>query len=264
MWVCLPGRRSIRALSLLLLSFLVLANAGHGVESASEPDTLAAINLDQSPLAFEANRGQTDPAVAYLARAQGCTVFVTPGETVLSLCSPSSGGARTVSVLRMRCVDGNLHASTTGGEEMPGRVHYFRSSHPDRWHTDIPVYRQVRLAQIYPGIDLVYYGCGRQLEYDFVVSPGADPTHITLAFDGVEHTVLDDTGNLELQLPEGQLVVRRPVLYQEKQGARVPIEGGFALLPGNRVAFEVGPYDSALALTIDPVFGLAYSTYLGG
>ena len=123
-------------------------------------------------------------------------------------------------------------------------------------------YGKVNYQDVYPGVDLVYYGNQRELEYDFVVAPGRDPAQIALEFAGMESLRLDATGNLVLRTALGDVVQRKPVVYQEVGGKRRPVEGAYRLLADNRVGFAIGRYDAGLPLVIDPIF--AYSSYLGG
>jgi hypothetical protein len=150
----------------------------------------------------------------------------------------------------------------TGREELPGKANYFIGNDPAKWRTDIPTYARVGYQDLYPGIDLVYYGNQRQLEYDFVVRPGADPARIVLGFEGADRLEVDTQGDLVLHTAAGAIRQRKPVIYQEAAGRRMEIAGGYALKDGRRVGFEVAAYDPDRPLVIDPV--LVYSTYFGG
>ena len=237
------------------------------------------------PLSFEANQGQTDPQVKFLSRGRGYSLFLTSTEAVLSLISPqgapsaqrdnsASDSAPLVSsavsppkqesaVLRMGLVGANPEPQVVGLDELPGKSNYFIGNDPKKWRTNVPTYRKVAYQEVYPGIDLVYYGTDqRQLEYDFIVAPGADPKAITLHFEGAESIELDAQGNLLLHLSEGKVRVRKPDIYQKGAGAQQEISGTFVLEGKNGVGFEVAAYDVDKPLIIDPV--LVYSTYLGG
>src|SRR5437660_11479136 len=147
------------------------------------------------PLSFEANQGQTDPRVKFLSRGSGYTLFLTSDEAVLALRSRQSSvvssqlqkttdhGQRTTDTLRMKLVGANQAANVTALDELPGKTNYFVGNDPKKWRTDVPTYGKVKYEGVYPGVDLVYYGNQRQLEYDFVVAPGADPKAITLAIE---------------------------------------------------------------------------------
>ncbi len=210
----------------------------------------------QLPLSFEANQGQTDQQVDFLSRGSGYTLFLTPGEAVLSL---AAGEANDV--VRMRIVGADPLAPSAGLEGQSGRTNYLVGDDPSQWHTEVANYGRVEYQDVYSGIDLVYYGNQRRLEYDFVVAPGADPNEIRLAFDGMQSMELDAGGNLILHTAGGELVKDAPVLYQEIDGARHTIAGRY-LLDDGQVRFEIGAYDRTLPLVIDPI--LSYSTYLGG
>src|SRR5205814_9174838 len=130
-------------------------------------------------------------------------------------------------------------------------------SFPTRRSSDLVHYRAV-----YPGIDLVYYGNQRQLEYDFVVAPGADPNRIVLGFQGAERLEINAEGELVLHAAGEVIRQRVPVIYQEINGVRTKLEGRYVLKDAHRVGFQVAAYDPSRPLVIDPT--LVYSTYLGG
>ncbi len=225
------------------------------------------------PLSLEASQGQSDAQVKFLARGPGYTLFLTPTEAVLSLKkpqpqrkaareipAPSEPAGRTV--LRMRLVGANPAPQISGREVLPGKVNYLKGQDPAHWHTEIPTYAKVAYAQVYPGIDLVYYGNQRQLEYDFVLAPGADPHTPTLSFEGADRLEIDTRGELVLHTAGGDLRMHKPLIYQEVEGVRQPIAGGYVRKNERQVGVEIAGYDRARPLVIDPV--LVYSTYLGG
>lgn len=211
------------------------------------------------PLTFEANAGQVDPGVRFLGRSPGFTLFLTDREAVLSL---RGGAGRRASVLRVRPA-GGAPRRPEGGDPRATRSNYLLGNDPRRWQLDVPHYGQVRYADVYPGIDLVYRGNPGQLEYDFVVAAGADPGRIRLAFQGAARVALGPAGELILHTASGDLVQRAPVLYQEVGRDRKPVAGSYVLLerPGE-VGFRVGPYDRGRELVIDPT--VLYATFLGG
>jgi hypothetical protein len=209
------------------------------------------------PLTFEANAGQVDPAVRFLTRGQGYALFLTTNEAVLRL-----GGPQDNAVVRLRMAGGNRAPRLAGLEPQPMQTNYLLGKDPARWHTGVPHYARVRYEEVYPGIDLVYRGNQRQLEYDFVVAPGADPKRIRLAFEGADRLTIGPRGELVLHTPHGDLVQHPPVVYQERGGERQPVAGRYVLLSPRQAGFVLGRYDRSRPLVIDPV--LAYSTYLGG
>jgi hypothetical protein len=212
----------------------------------------------QLPLAFEANRGQTDPAVNFLARGAGYALFLTPNEAVVKL----QAGATGSDVLRLQLVGASAAPSAAGRDPLPGTSNYLVGDDPSRWQTGIASYAGVEYRGVYPGIDVVYHGNQGQLEYDFDVASGANPAAIRLCVEGASSLVLDGQGDLVLHAAGGDLVEQAPVVYQDVGGLRRPVAGRFVLEGGDQVGFAVGAYDRRLPLVIDPT--LSYSTYLGG
>src|ERR1019366_7185252 len=164
-------------------------------------------------------------------------------------------------VLRVKMLGANPASDVSGVDEMPGKSNYFIGNDAKKWHTNVPMYANVKYKGIYSGIDLVYYGNQRQLEYDFVVAPGADPRRIHLGVRGARKISRGEDGDLVLAMDEGEIRWHKPVVYQEKGGARQEVAAHYAIKGKNRVAFEVADYDLRRPLFIDP---LIYSTYLGG
>ncbi len=226
-----------------------------------------------TPLTFEANQGQSDPQVKFLSRGKGYKAFLTAGGMVLSLRPSqrvlSSRGAASSkphqgvnATLQFRLVGAAQNPAIVGESRLPGHVNYFIGRDPAKWHTNIPTYARVRYKNVYPGIDLVYYGSHQQLEYDFAVAPGADPGQIQFEVTGASQTELDGEGNLVLQTGSGELHFQSPVVYQQSSGVRVPVAGSYVMNDSTHIAFQVAHYDASKPLVIDPV--LVYSTYLGG
>lgn len=227
-------------------------------------------------LAFEANQGQIDHQVQFLARGSGYGLFLTSTEAVLALRQPAKHGedirnrsaVATASVqthgavLRMSLVGASTAPQAVGLEELPGKVNYFIGNDPTRWRADVPTYARVKYQDVYPGVDMIYYGNQRQLEYDLVVAPGTDPDVIALRFAGSKTLSLSPQGDLVQKVAGGEVVLRKPNLYQEVNGARRAIQGAYELRTQHRVGFQIGDYDTTRPLVIDPV--LVYSTYLGG
>jgi hypothetical protein len=231
------------------------------------------------PLMFEANAGQTDKRVRFLSRGSGYNLFLTSTEAVLALNKPGAskegkdervksrvekkrGVSQSIDVVRMKIVGGNPTAKVTGHDELAGRTNYLIGNNPQKWHTDVPSYARVKYEKVYPGIDLVYYGNQRQLEYDFVVAPGADPRTIKLSFKGARKLELEANGDLLLQTGDGTIRQQKPLIYQEVNGGRQEVAGGYILKGQRGVGFRVGEYDRSKPLVIDPI--LVYSTFLDG
>jgi len=231
------------------------------------------------PLSFEANHGQTDGQVKFLSRTSGYSLFLTGDEAVLVLSGKKAstnrpkieGAARklhsdmvrptTGGVLRMKLRNANRATKVTGVDELAGTSNYFIGKDPTKWRTNVPTYGKVKYEGIYSGIDLVYYGNQRQLEYDFIVAPGANPHRIAFDVGGAKCIRQDVRGDLVFRVGEDEIRWHKPVVYQEKDGTRQEVGAHYAITETNRVGFELAKYDATRPLYIDP---LIYSTYLGG
>jgi beta-propeller repeat-containing protein/HYDIN/CFA65/VesB family protein len=217
-------------------------------------------NYGQLPLAFEPNEGQSDPQAKFISRGAVYGLFLTPTEAVLRLWSTATSG-QSGAILRMRLLNTNSKTEVFGQEELPGKSNYFRGNDPTKWQTNVPHFAKVRYRDIYPGVDLVYYGQQRELEYDFVLQPGVDPGVIRLSIEGARRIRLK-AGDLLLSSAEGEMRLRRPHIYQEVGGSKRKVQGEYCLIGKKEVGFRVTRYDRRRVLVIDPV--LAYSSYLGG
>ena len=234
--------------------------------------------LGALPLSFEINKGQVDQSVKFLSHGPGYDLFLTATEAVLRLQKPRTlqveklkdqALAKTVAgtdvregtVVRLKMLGANVTPQAGGQEELPGRVNYFIGNDQSKWRRNIPTYRRVYLKDVYPGIDLVYYGKQRQLEYDLVVAPGANPKLIRFAVEGADKIRIDKTGRLLLGLKHGEVSLNKPVSYQlDENGRRREVKSAY-VLNGNEVRFKLERFDSSKPLIIDPV--LIYSTLLG-
>ena len=251
------------------------------VSGSSAPDEATRARITEAfgklPLRFEANQGQSDERVKFLSRGSGYTLFLTSTEAVLSLSRPEGTGDRSTAtdggeqknkskrarrdVLRMRLLGASSTPRVEGADELSVRSNYFIGNDPQKWRTDVRQYAKVRYARVYPGIDLVYYGNQQELEYDFIVAPGASPSEIRLAFKGAEEVSIGEEGDLILRTGGGEVRQRKPFIYQEVAGGRREVEGRYAKTGEHEAGFRVGEYDATKPLVIDPV--LSYSTYLG-
>ena len=258
------------ALALTSLT-LVAGAAGPGPDEPSKPSALGTL-----PLYFEADGGQTSGDFQFLARGRACNFFVGPTESVLVLtqldpaphrarpgrAAASGGQLRATRELRFEFVGANSTASVNGTGELPGKANYFLGHNPAQWRTSVPLFARVRVAQIYPGVDLVYYGNEQRLEYDFVVAPQADPGRISIHFTGADQVRLNAEGELVFTLGRETIRQPKPLVYQTIHGVRQPIAGRYSLTTPQTVTFKLGDYDRELPLVIDPV--LSYSTFYGG
>jgi hypothetical protein len=215
------------------------------------------------PIRFEANAGQLDTKVKFLSRGAGYSLFLTQSEAALTLPrAKSRGDGASQTTMRMKLIGADPAARMEGLDRLPGRSNYIIGKDASRWRRNVLSFGKVRYHSVYPGIDMIYYGDQRQIEYDFVLAPGADPNLIRLGFDGVDKIEIDAQGDLVLKTASGEVRQRKPVAYQRVNGSKREIIGRYALKAKQEVVFELGEYDPAQPLVIDPV--MAYSTYLGG
>lgn len=236
--------------------------------TASSRQFEAAQAYGKLPLAFQANEGQTNSQVRFLARGQGYALFLTETDATFVLNSTASGPDADASnsktppaVVSMKLAGARRAARISGLEELPGKLNYFIGNNKAKWRTNISTYAKVRYQQSYPGIDVLYRGNQRHLEYDFLVAPRANPGQIKLAFKGTDEIRVDENGDLLLSTPAGIMRQLKPVAYQEIGGERKEVSAKYRV-DQNNVTFELGDYDKRLPLVIDPE--LIYSTFFGG
>lgn len=210
------------------------------------------------PLYFEANLGQAAARFDFLARGDGYALSLAPHKAAFDFPSLAESDPR----LRLRFAGANHQVEARGDDPLRGVVNYYLGADPAQWMTNVPTFGRVAFQEVYRGIDLVYYGRGRQVEYDFVVAAGADAGDIRLAFKGARGVELGKDGGLRVAAMDGELLQRKPRLYQMVDGERVVVRGGYVLEGRGRVRFDIGRYEESLPLVIDPVF--EYATYLGG
>ncbi len=250
----------------LLLLLVFISIPAHA--SVPEVDKIQSKNASQAkaiksfakvPLHFESNQGQTNNEVKFFSRGPGYGLFLTQDEAVLSF---KAGSEETSSSVRMQLVGANPKPKVIGEDKLASISNYFIGNDSSQWHSNIANYGKVRYQEVYPGIDLVYYGNQQHLEYDFIVQPGADPKNIRLSYEGIDGYHIEG-GDLVLESKSGEEVIfKAPVMYQEIGGKRENVDGNFIFLDGQQVSFYIRDYDKNQPLIIDPV--LAFSTYLGG
>lgn len=247
-------------------------------------------SLGKLPLNFEPNLGQVDPTVKFLARGSEYEFFLTSTEALLRTANQrpkpdctrdttgrdgeikpevnkaQTGATKAAStsqdILRIKLVGGNTAPLISGLDELPGKTNYLIGRNPEKWHTNVPAFSSVLYQDVYPGINQVYYGDRQKIEYDFIVSPGANPKIIKLAFTGMQNLRIDAQGNLVLKTAGGEIRQHKPVIYQEIDHIKHLISGHYVLKGKGQVGFEIGDYDLKEPLIIDPT--ISYSTYVGG
>ena len=242
--------------------------------------TQSAQTYRKAPISFEANEGQADRSVKFLARGVGYQLHLTSTQAVLSLNKEAGGKHKQAEkdfssrqnsrrssvgdVVRMTLLQARPDVTVSGEDVLPGKANYLLGNDPQSWRTNVTTYGKVKYENVYQGIDLVYYGNQRSLEYDFHLAPGANPKEIRLGIEGVKRTEIDSvTGDLIMRFSSGEVIRQhKPVLYQEVDGVRRAVAGRFVFRGRKQIGFEVGAYDKSRALVIDPV--LVYTTYFGG
>ena len=178
------------------------------------------------------------------------------------LISTSSRDVEKSDVIRMELVGAAADSKVSGVEPLAGKANYLIGNDPSKWHTDVATFARVKYAGVYPGVDLVYYGSQRRLEYDFVIAPGASARQVRVRFDGARRLRVGADGNLRIFARNGEIAFQKPVVYQMRDGRRELVDGHFVTSGKNEVRFALGNYDAGRELVIDPI--LVYSTYLGG
>ncbi len=222
---------------------------------------LALQSYGKLPLSFEANVGQTNPDVKFLSRGRGYTLFLTDSQATLKLTSQQTADARAqTAILRLKLL--KARPRLEGQELLEGKVNYLIGKDQKKWHSNISTYRNVVYRNAWSGIDMIWHGTQNELEYDFVVKPGGDPSKIRFALKGAQNLHIDQGGNLVAKTSAGEVVQKAPTIYQETAEGRRMIAGNFVLKGADEIGFEISAYDPAKPLVIDPI--LVYSTYFGG
>lgn len=247
------------------LFFVLLMRTADGL-FAQDTEALKAsdFNLNKLPLVFEANQGQADPNVRFLARGGSYAIFLEKDKAVLVIPRGEDSGEQKQerpSLLTLELVNPSKDATSEGLNVLPGKSNYFVGNQPRKWISGIPQYGKVRFRSVFPGVDLVYYGGESGLEYDFLLSAGAHPESIVFRVTGADRINQDALGNLSLTVAAGQVQLKRPTIYQVIGGVRREVSGRFVVRSDDEVGISLGDYDHSRALIVDPV--LSYSTLIG-
>jgi uncharacterized protein (TIGR03437 family) len=223
------------------------------------------------PMNFEVNQGQAEDGVKFIARGHGYQIFLSEGEAALVLhggdspksAEPESAFPQTTSnVLRFKTVGGKNASRIAGIDLLPGKSNYLIGNDPQKWRTGIPNYARVEYQEVYPGIDLAFYGSQTRLEYDFIVAPGVDPSQVTMSVEGADRLELDASGDLVMHVGEAKLYHRAPLSYQNQNASKRNVRSRYVLKGGNQIGFALEDYDASKPLVIDPV--IDFSTFFGG
>jgi HYDIN/CFA65/VesB family protein/beta-propeller repeat-containing protein len=259
--------RTVGSRLLLFLFFVALAAYAETslLQTTNVGGSERAVNLSL-PVSFEMNRGQAGKGVDFVARGNGYVASLNVGQVTLDLDRAGKlCGTNAMSVchaqVTINLVGASRHSKFQPEDKLQGYSNYLFGSDPGKWVTHVTQYAKVRYANIYSGIDVVYYGSQSRLEHDFVVHAGADPSQIRLAFSGVQQTELSSDGALVLHVSDSEVRMAKPRTYQVIGNAEVEVPSQY--VRGKRgVFFRLGRYDAHRTLIIDPV--LVYSTFLSG
>ncbi|HWY32042.1 MAG TPA: hypothetical protein VNX46_14875, partial [Candidatus Acidoferrum sp.] len=256
------------SLSLFAIAFLQLVVLTSDASTpASQTSVLA--GFGQTPLRFEPSADQTCQQVRYISRGNGYAMYFLPTEIALGLdvgpattdlhhpFPPEKAAGHKFGLVHIKLEGASENAAISAEQTLPEKINYFLGNDPSQWRVNQSAYGRVHYQNLYPGIDLVFYGNQTQLEYDFVLAPHTDASAICLKFEGADQIKIEPDGGLAFSVQGRVTRFRRPVLYQTIGGVRRNIAGGYHLL-GNRVSFEIGTYNHSQPLVIDPV--LSYST----
>ncbi len=240
----------------LTISAFILISVFLGTQPSRILAQEAKLRSASLPLVFEQNEGQAPASYQFLARRSGSeTFYSSQGMDVFVPISGNRAGR-----LRIRWMGATKQAQLIGEDQLPGYSNYLIGSDETRWLRGVPQFGRIRYVQIYPGVDLSYHGSENQLENDFIVAPGVNPSEITLQFDRPLRVTA--SGDLEATVDGAVVRLNRPIAYQDFGTARNEVRAKFVLAGKRRVKFQVGEYDHKHELIIDPVFG--FSTYLDG
>ena len=211
---------------------------------------------------FEPNVGQSDGEILFLSRGKNYTLFLAEDHATIRLHNGEAG----YSDVKLKWEGAATKPEISAEGLLASYSNYFRGSDPSKWRTEVPHYRSVRYREIWPGIDLVFHGDNKDLEWDFVVLPGGDPDRIGFIVEGAGDLELNEAGELILDTQFGKTKLKKPLIYQDapgqQSGERSIIDGQYELASSGRIGFHLGDYDTGRRLVIDPV--ISYSTYLGG
>ncbi|HVN29110.1 MAG TPA: hypothetical protein VMT64_11515, partial [Candidatus Binataceae bacterium] len=245
------GRHLAIALGLIALLVSAALNGFHRSAGASARN--GAAHKDQAlrkyagmPLYFERNIGQSDPSVRYLSHSARSSLFLTDDAAVIAMVAAPSAKRRAVSLqasastdqaktvesaIRISLLGANPHPQFEPIEPFTGRVNYLIGNDPSKYHTDVPIFGRIKEKNIYPGVDLIYYGNHDSLEYDLIAAPGADISKLRFAIEGGSNVTLDREGNLIIAASAGAVVLHKPqVSEQDARGKHTPVAGTFKMV----------------------------------
>ena len=232
------------------LSLFAEDGLAHAIASRDAAQTYANLPLRFEPAAEQGH---------FLARSSGYAVLVGAGESTIAITDGKAGLTRA---LRFSFDGSNAKARIEAIEALPGVTNYYIGADPKNWRLGVRNFAKLRTKDVYPGVDIVYYGDHRRLEFDFVVAPAADPRAIAMALSGMDKLYINAEGELVAEINGTPVRFAKPYAYQKVAGNAKAVSVEYALAGPGKVQLQIGDYDKNLELVIDPT--LTYSTYLGG
>jgi hypothetical protein len=240
------------------LSLRNILGAGVAALTTALALSAQAVNLGNLPLWFEAGHVPAGGSPEFIAHGRDAEFSITPTGAKFALRAADGRQAAA----RMTFVGAGDVSRLTGDNALSGKINYLLGNDPAQWQTGVPTFAKVRLDQVYPGVNVVYYGNQQRLEYDFDLAAGVNPETIIIRFDGAEKVSVNPAGELVIALDGGQIVQHEPVAYQVIAGEQHAVKAGYRILDAHTVTFAVGDFNHSLPLVIDPILG--YSTFFGG
>lgn len=273
------GTRGLSATAVLMalsLPIALLTWLPAGASTLASPASPGSLPPAGWPLFFEPGSAANHTVTNFLARGPNYQLVLAPAEADFILrkpeLAPPSGSVRrdqslelrsaAVRAVRISFPGANSQALISGADQMEGKVNYLVGNNPAHWRAQVPMFAKVEVKSLYPGVDLIYYGSHRQLEYDFRLDPGTDPSQISLRFQGVDGLSITPAGELIVRVGQDELRQHPPVVYQLARGVRRHVPGRYQIKEPHTVSFAIGSYDRHFPLVIDPVF--SYATFFGG
>jgi hypothetical protein len=267
----------VSAIMILAIPIIVLGQ----IQLGQNPQkTLPSNVITSKSLSFTENRGQWDAKVLFRAEAGGAVFFFCRDEVDYMFTRKTDQLEKSPMVdipdkfdrvrykreailIKASFIGANQEAEISGENQLSKYSNYFTGDNPDKWQTRVPSYSSITYKDIYPGIDLKYYGNGQSMKYDFIVAPGADISMIQIRYEGVDGLNICNDGSLSATTSFGPVYEQTPIIYQEIDGQRREISGRYIIKEAGAFGFAIdNGYNPTLPITIDPE--LVYSTYLGG
>lgn len=303
----ITGIRWVSVWLLVIALLLTLAHLYSGTRPSelglySTSTNLSLFDVAQTfgrlPLYFIENQGQLDEHVTYYIQGHDRSIYFTSAGVTFAITQPSeiklpfpakfriweSADYHQESVLsyarwivKLDFVGANPGVSPIAQDQTQATISYYNGQ-PDAWNNGLQTYQRLVYPDLWPGIDLVYYGTVDQMKYEFIVRPGANPKDIQLAYSGATNVRLTESGQLAVTSPAGDLIDAAPIAYQEVNGKRIPVSMVYDLAETSwpdasntssashqtfQYGFQIGEYDSTLPLVLDPAV-LIYAGYVGG